>query len=114
MGGLFAALTTFCRGADRCGNGFLHRDVVRYLSLISHLFLEQTIWPEGLVQWLAVFGLGFFPVGAAFYVWDYGVKRGNIQVLGASSYAAPLLSTLVLIIAGVTEPTRPGYCLHVP
>ncbi|MGH6862454.1 MAG: EamA family transporter, partial [Phyllobacterium sp.] len=34
----------------------------------------------------------------------YGVKRGNIQILGASSYAAPLLSTLVLIVAGVTEP----------
>jgi drug/metabolite transporter (DMT)-like permease len=75
------------------------------LSLISHLLLEQTVWPEGSVQWLAVLGLGLFPVGAAFYVWDYGVKRGNIQVLGAASYAAPLLSTLVLIIAGVTEPT---------
>jgi drug/metabolite transporter (DMT)-like permease len=73
--------------------------------LISHLLLEQTVWPDGLVQWLAVLGLGLFPVGAAFYVWDYGVKHGNIQVLGASSYAAPLLSTLVLIIAGVTEPT---------
>ena len=24
----------------------------------------------------------------------FGVKRGNIQVLGAASYAAPLLSTL--------------------
>jgi drug/metabolite transporter (DMT)-like permease len=75
------------------------------LSLISHLLLEQTVWPGGLIQWLAVLGLGLFPVGAAFYVWDYGVKHGNIQVLGASSYAAPLLSTLVLIIAGVTEPT---------
>jgi len=28
------------------------------------------------------------------------VKRGNIQVLGAASYAAPLLSTLILIAAG--------------
>lgn len=75
------------------------------LSLISHLLLEQTIWPEGIVQWLAVLGLGLFPVGAAFYAWDYGVKHGNIQVLGSSSYAAPLLSTLVLIFAGTTEPS---------
>ena len=45
------------------------------------------------------------PVGAAFYAWDIGVKRGNIQVLGAASYAAPLLSTLVLIAAGFAEPT---------
>jgi drug/metabolite transporter (DMT)-like permease len=44
------------------------------------------------------------PVGAAFYAWDIGVKRGNIQVLGAASYAAPLLSTLVLIAAGFAQP----------
>ena len=50
-------------------------------------------------------GLGLMPVGAAFYAWDIGVKRGNIQVLGAASYAAPLLSTLVLIVAGFAEPT---------
>ena len=40
------------------------------------------------------------PVGAAFYVWDHGVKRGDIQLLGAASYLAPLLSTLILILAG--------------
>jgi drug/metabolite transporter (DMT)-like permease len=33
-------------------------------------------------------------VGLAFYVWDIGVKRGDIQFLGVASYAAPLLSTL--------------------
>ncbi len=40
------------------------------------------------------------PVGAAFYTWDYGVKKGNIQILGVASYSAPVLSTLVLIVAG--------------
>ena len=50
-------------------------------------------------------GLGLMPVGAAFYAWDHGVKRGNIQVLGAASYAAPLLSTLILIAAGFAEAT---------
>ncbi len=61
--------------------------------------------PASAGQWLAVLGLGLMPVGAAFYAWDIGVKRGNIQVLGAASYAAPLLSTLVLIAAGFAEPT---------
>jgi drug/metabolite transporter (DMT)-like permease len=74
------------------------------LSLVCHLALEQTVWPENAGQWLAVLGLGLMPVGAAFYAWDIGVKRGNIQVLGAASYAAPLLSTLVLIAAGFAEP----------
>jgi drug/metabolite transporter (DMT)-like permease len=75
------------------------------LSLACHFALEQTVLPQTPGQWLAVLGLGLMPVGAAFYAWDRGVKRGNIQVLGAASYAAPLLSTLVLIGAGVAEPS---------
>ena len=74
------------------------------LSFACHFVLEDTVWPVGTSQWLAVLGLGLLPVGAAFYVWDYGVKHGNIQILGAASYAAPLLSTLVLIVAGTAEP----------
>lgn len=74
--------------------------VTALLAAISHLLFEQTVWPETTGQWLAVIGLGLLPVGAAFYTWDYGVKRGDIMVLGASSYAAPLLSTLVLVAAG--------------
>lgn len=75
------------------------------LSLVCHLLLEETILPAGPGQWLAVLGLGLMPVGAAFYAWDHGVKHGNIQVLGAASYAAPLLSTLILIAAGFAEAT---------
>lgn len=75
------------------------------LSALCHLALERTVWPESTGEWLAVLGLGLLPVGAAFYAWDHGVKRGNIQVLGASSYAAPLLSTLILIAAGQAQPT---------
>lgn len=75
------------------------------LSLLCHLALEETVWPRSAGQWLAVLGLGLLPVGAAFYAWDWGVKRGNIQVLGAASYAAPLLSTLVLVAAGRAEPS---------
>ena len=47
------------------------------LSLACHLLLEETVWPADTGQWLAVLGLGLMPVGAAFYAWDHGVKRGN-------------------------------------
>lgn len=70
------------------------------LAAIVHVAIEPTIWPAGWPQWLAVIGLGLGPVGLAFYVWDVGVKRGDIQVLGAASYSAPLLSTVLLILAG--------------
>lgn len=70
------------------------------LSLVAHLLFEKTVWPATSGEWLAVVALGLLPVGAAFYAWDIGVKRGDIQLLGAASYAAPLLSTLVLVLAG--------------
>lgn len=70
------------------------------LSVPAHLAFETTVWPQTVGQWLAVLGLGLMPVGAAFYVWDIGVKRGDIQLLGVLSYGAPLLSTLALIAAG--------------
>ena len=75
------------------------------LSALLHLGLEETVWPAGATGWAATVGLGLGPVGLAFYVWDIGVKRGDIQLLGVASYAAPLLSTLVLVIAGVAAPS---------
>ncbi|MCK0126315.1 EamA family transporter [Gelidibacter sp. F2691] len=74
------------------------------LSTAAHLVWEDTVWPNGPLGWASVAGLGLGPVGLAFYVWDVGVKRGDIQLLGVASYGAPLLSTLVLIIAGIAEP----------
>jgi len=75
------------------------------LAAICHLVLEVTVWPETPVQWLAIVALGIGPVGIAFFVWDIGMKRGDIRVLGAASYATPLLSTAFLIIAGFAKPT---------
>lgn len=74
------------------------------LSLACHLGLETTVWPADGSEWAAVLGLGLLPVGAAFYAWDYGVKNGDIQIIGAASYAAPLLSTLILVASGFAEP----------
>ncbi len=75
------------------------------LSTLLHLALEDTVWPADTLTWVSVFALGLGPVGLAFYVWDVGVKRGDIQLLGTASYAAPLLSTLALVGAGFAEPT---------
>lgn len=75
------------------------------ISAIAHLALETPRWPEARWGWLSVLALGLGPVGLAFYIWDIGVKRGDIQVLGVSAYAAPLLSTLVLVGLGLAPAT---------
>ncbi len=75
------------------------------LSALAHVALEETVWPVNVLGWLSVVGLGVGPVGIAFFVWDVGVKKGDIQLLGVASYAAPVLSTLALVIAGIAAPT---------
>lgn len=70
-----------------------------------HFALEPTVVPATPGVALAILGLAVFPVGLAFFVWDIGVKGGDIQVLGAGSYATPLASTLLLIAFGFGKVT---------
>jgi drug/metabolite transporter (DMT)-like permease len=73
------------------------------LAALCHIAFEATVWPQGAGQWLAVLALGIGPVGIAFYAWDIGVKRGDLRLLGVASYAAPILSTVFLVLAGFSE-----------
>ncbi len=75
------------------------------LGLLCHAIFETTVMPEGGIEWLAVVGLGLGPVGAAFFTWDVGVKRGNIRALGAMSYMAPLISAVLLVLFGRAAPS---------
>ncbi|MEM1301094.1 MAG: EamA family transporter [Pseudomonadota bacterium] len=87
-----AAVTVFCLASA-------------VLSAVCHLAAEQTDWPASHLGWLSVLGLGLGLVGLAFFAWDVGVKRGDIQLLGVASYAAPVLSTLALVAAGLAPLT---------
>jgi drug/metabolite transporter (DMT)-like permease len=75
------------------------------LAALVHGLVEVTAWPDSPAQWLAIVALGVGPLGIAFYAWDIGMKRGDIRVLGAASYATPLLSTAFLILAGFAKPS---------
>jgi drug/metabolite transporter (DMT)-like permease len=85
---LFAHVPTEAVGAF-CG-------ATAVLAAGCHLAFEQTVWPQG-GQWLAVLAMGMGPVGAAFFAWDIGMKRGDIRTLGAAGYLTPLLSTMLLV-----------------
>ncbi|WP_421990714.1 DMT family transporter [Roseococcus sp.] len=64
-----------------------------------HLAFEPTVLPDAR-QGLAALLLGLGPVGAAFFLWDIGMKRGDPRLLGTLAYAVPVASTLLLITAG--------------
>lgn len=74
------------------------------LGLVCHLAFETTVTPTP-TQWLALLAAGAGPVGAAFFLWDFGMKRGDIRLLGVGSYAIPVASTLVLVAAGYAVPS---------
>jgi drug/metabolite transporter (DMT)-like permease len=82
------AVTGFCAGTA-IGAGLLH------------FMLETWVWPDGLRAWLAIGALGAGPLGLAFYLWDAGMKHGDMLRLGLASYTTPLLSTLVLWALGL-------------
>lgn len=69
------------------------------LAGIAHLAFETSVAPSAR-QWLALLLLGAGPVGAAFFLWDVGMKRGDPRLLGVLAYAVPVASTLLLVLAG--------------
>jgi drug/metabolite transporter (DMT)-like permease len=74
------------------------------LSALCHLAFEAPVWNQTPAQRLCIIGLGLGPVGAAFFLWDRGMKHGDIRLLGTASYAAPVLSTLLLVAFGFAAP----------
>ncbi len=86
------AIASFCAAAS-------------LLSLVCHWLFEVTAWPASATAWFAIVALGLGPTGGAFYLWDHAVKRGDIRALGALSYAAPILSTFLLIVFGLAPPS---------
>jgi drug/metabolite transporter (DMT)-like permease len=50
-------------------------------------------------------GLGIGPLGAAFVLWDVGMKKGDVSLLGVLAYGALIISTGLLILLGFAEAT---------
>jgi drug/metabolite transporter (DMT)-like permease len=69
------------------------------LSLACHALFEARFVPSaGDVPYLVWIGIG--PMGAAFYLWDRAMKRGDPRVIGTLAYLTPLLSTLLIAAFG--------------
>ena len=73
--------------------------VVALLAALTHGLFETYMAPTR-SQWIVLILMGLGPVGIAFRLWDRGTKHGDLAVLGTLSYAAPLLSTLLLLLSG--------------
>lgn len=74
------------------------------VCLAAHIGLETWVAPS-LSEWAAIAGLGILPMGLAIYFWDHGIKRGDIQALGAFAYVEPFIGAMLvaLFTAGVLD-----------
>ena len=67
------------------------------LSLACHALLEAPATLSG-KDWLLLVLCGLGPLGAAFFVWDMALKRGDPRRIGILSYLTPLGSTALLLL----------------
>ncbi|MDX2203925.1 MAG: DMT family transporter [Hyphomicrobiaceae bacterium] len=77
--------------------------ITALLAALVSALAEAPVMPSGPAQWAALAALGLGPVGGAFVMWDVGMKHGRIATLGVLSYASPVLSTLLLVGAGLSQ-----------
>ncbi len=69
------------------------------LAAAAHALFESWVRPDAW-QWLSALLMGLGPVGAAFFLWDWGMKRGDPRLLGILAYGVPVASTLLLVAMG--------------
>lgn len=66
------------------------------LALACHALLEAPATLSG-QDWLLLVVCGLGPLGAAFFLWDMALKRGDARQIGILSYITPLASTALLL-----------------
>jgi len=67
------------------------------MSLACHALLEPAARLSPL-DWGLLAALGLGPLGAAFFLWDAALKRGDPRRIGILSYLTPLASTVLLVL----------------
>ena len=75
------------------------------LALACHALLEPAHrWTA--TEWPPLLALAIGPMGAAFFLWDAALKRGDARTIGTLAYATPVASTLLL---GLGDAARFGW-----
>ncbi len=76
--------------------------IAAILSLICHRVFESSVSMNP-SHWGLLLFLGSCITGTSFALWDYGVKKGNVRLLGVLSYFTPIWSILFLVMRNRAE-----------
>lgn len=74
------------------------------LSLMCHALLEAPVTMSA-HDWTLLALMGIGPLGAAFFLWDAALKRGDPRQIGVLSFLTPLLSTVMLLAVRGERPS---------
>ena len=74
------------------------------LSLACHALMESAVTLSAR-DWGLITLMGLGPLGAAFFLWDAALKRGDARHIGLLSFLTPLLSTLLLLAVRGERPS---------
>lgn len=74
------------------------------LSLACHALMEPAV-ALSVRDWGLITLMGLGPLGAAFFLWDAALKRGDARHIGLLSFLTPLLSTLLLLAVRGEQPS---------
>ena len=97
-GRLFPAHAHVVEGPD-FGHGRILRRATAVVAGLGHLLFETWAMPSA-GEWAAIVALGLLPIGLALYLWDHGIKRGDLQALGVFSYVEPFLGVVLVVMLG--------------
>jgi drug/metabolite transporter (DMT)-like permease len=73
----------------------------------TYRFAEgQGVFDLGVIDIFVIIYLGAGPMGASFLLWDAASKHGRGEWLGVMAYAAPVISTILMIALGLAAPSQ--------
>jgi drug/metabolite transporter (DMT)-like permease len=102
MWGLYSVLTRAFCDVPTAAMGLFYA-AAALAAGAAHLAFESWVQPSA-TEWAAVVALGLLPMGLALYLWDFGVKRGDLPALSGLSYAEPFLGAVLVVACGLGEP----------
>jgi drug/metabolite transporter (DMT)-like permease len=89
-------------------HGKVSRNLLSIIFLVSSS-LEILIWlycfqaPPAPAQSLVIVGFAGIFFTLAYLFWSFGMKRGNIQLIGVASFLTPVAATVYLSILGMAQ-----------
>nr|WP_255772003.1 MULTISPECIES: DMT family transporter [Halorhodospira] len=74
------------------------------IAVVLQLLLGESVSaPQG-TDWLAAALIGVGPYGIAFMTWGLALRKGPTGLLGVLTYMVPVISAVLLVLTGFTEP----------